>query len=140
MPKATVPEEDVPAEEVSEAPQEPIVAETPQPEEVSVKKPKPKPKAKPSTVDLKSRFTCQCGKEMSLHTAMYGKHKCPAEISVPQPPALTRQVTVQDVPEIIEPQLSQAQILRIQLAQHAQERRAQAHLRMVNPIRDFYGL
>ncbi len=39
-----------------------------------------------------------------------------------------------------EPQLTQAQLLRMQLAQHAQEQRARAHLRMVNPIRKFYGL
>ena len=110
MPKATVQEEVVPVEEVSETPQEaePVVAETPQPETVPVKKKPNKPRAKPSSVDLKSRFTCQCGKEMSLRTAMYGKHKCPAEMSVPQPPALTRQVTVQEAPEIIEPPLSQA--------------------------------
>ena len=77
---------------------------------------------------------------MSLHTAHYS-HRCPGEVSVPQPPALTRQVAVEEPPEEEEPpQLSHAQQLRLHLAQVAQERRAQQHFRMVNPIRSFYGI
>ena len=52
--------------------------------------------------------------------------------------ALVRQVAAE--PAAPEPQMSQAQMLRLQLAQAAQERRAQAHMRMVAPIRQFYGL
>ena len=37
-------------------------------------------------------------------------------------------------------QMSHAQQLRLHLAQVAQERRAQQHFRMVNPIRSFYGM
>ena len=76
---------------------------------------------------------------MSLHTALYGHKNCPGKASVPQPPALVRQVAAEPAaPE--PPQMSQAQMLRLQLAQAAQERRAQAHMRMVAPIRQFYGL
>ena len=32
---------------------------------------------------------------MSLHTALYS-HKCPGEVTLPQPPALTRQVAVEE--------------------------------------------
>ena len=72
---------------------------------------------------------------MSVHTALYN-HKCPGEIKVPQPPALARHVPpVQPEP----PAMSHAQLLRLQLAQAAQERRAQAQLRMTAPIRQFYG-
>ena len=56
---------------------------------------------------------------------------------LPPPPALVRQVATEE-PQA--PQLTQAQTLRLQLAQAAQERRAQAHLRMVGPIRSFYNL
>ena len=62
---------------------------------------------------------------MSLHTALYGHKNCPGGVSVPQPPALTRQVVVEEAPPEPEPpQLS-----------HAQQ-----HFRMVNPIRSFYGM
>ena len=71
---------------------------------------------------------------MSLHTALYGHKNCPGKVDMPQPPALG-QVTPEEPP-----QLTQAQALRLQLAQAAQERRAQAHLRMVGPIRSFYNL
>ena len=162
--KAEVQEEEVPAEEPQEEPPaeaqpEEVVPETPEPEEVPVKpkkaasKPKAKPQAKrkdapPTTkkkepLDLKQKHQCgQCGKVMSLHTALYGHKNCPGEVSVPQPPALTRQVAVEQPPEPEEeePQMSHAQLLRLQLAQAAQERRAQQHFRMVNPIRSFYGL
>ena len=158
--KAEVQEEEVPAEEPTEEapaeePPEEAVPETPEPEEVPVKpkrkaasKPKAKPQRKdapPATkskgLDLKQRHECgQCGKVMSLHTALYS-HKCPGGVSVPQPPALTRQVAVEEPPpEEEEPQMSHAQLLRLHLAQAAQERRAQQHFRMVNPIRSFYGL
>ena len=163
--KAEVQEEEVPAEEPqeeahAEEPQEEVVPETPEPEEVAVQpkrkaasKAKAKPQAKrkdapPTTkkkepLDLKQKHQCgQCGKVMSLHTALYGHRNCPGEVSVPQPPALTRQVAVEQPPEPEEeePQMSHAQLLRLQLAQAAQERRAQLHFRMVNPIRSFYGL
>ena len=112
--------------------------------------PKPKPKAKtrkdaPASTkkktDLTTKHTCgSCGKTMSLHTAMYGHKNCPGEMSMPQPPALVRQSPIELPPPIEEPQVSQAQLLRYHLAQAAQERRAQAHLRVVGPIRQFYGL
>ena len=165
MPKAKVEEEEVPAEEPqeeeeAEEPAEEVVPETPEPEKVTIKpkskartKPQaketavlPKKKAAPPTtkkkepLDLKQKHQCgRCGKTMSLHTALYS-HKCPGEVSVPQPPALTRQVAVEEPPEEEEPQMSHAQLLRLHLAKVAQERRAQHHFRMVNPIRSFYGL
>ena len=74
---------------------------------------------------------------MSVHTALYN-HKCPGEIKVPQPPALVRSVRQEPV-EPEPPAMSHAQLLRLQLAQAAQERRAQAQLRMTAPIRHFYG-
>ena len=75
---------------------------------------------------------------MSLHTALYGHKNCPGNVR--QPPALVRQVAAEPPVAAPEPQMSQAQMLRLQLAQAAQERRAQAHMRMVAPIRQFYGL
>ena len=119
--KAEVQEEEVPAEEPQEeapveAPQEEVVPESPEPEEVTVKptskaasKAKAKPPAKrknapPATkkkepLDLKQKHECgQCGKVMSLHTALYGHKNCPGGVSVPQPPALTRQVVVEEAP------------------------------------------
>jgi len=154
MPKATtvqeeaVPVEDQATEEALEEP--PDIPETPAPEVVV--KPKRAPKAKASTrkeapaptkkVDLKQRHTCgACGATMSLHTALYGHKNCPGQVTVPQPPALTRQVAVQEEEAVApEPQLTHAQMLRLQLARAAQERRAQAQLRIVDPIRQFYGL
>ena len=99
---------------------------------------------------------------MSLHTALYS-HKCPKDVSIPQPPALVRgdpsrrpacirnkdlEWTAEreavapepTIPEPVYPQYSHSQLLRMQLAQAAQERRAQAQLRMTAPIRQFYGL
>ena len=162
--KAEVQEEEVPAEELQEeAPAEPppeeVVPETPEPEEVPVKpkkaasKPKAKPQAKRKNappaaktkgpLDLKQKHECgQCGKVMSLHTALYGHKNCPGGVSVPQPPALNRKVVVEEPPPEEEepPQMSHAQQLRLHLAQVAQEKRAQQHFRMVNPIRSFYGM
>ena len=108
----------------------------------------PKKKAAPPTtkkkepLDLKQKHQCgRCGRTMTLHTALYGHKNCPGEVAVPQPPALTRQVAVEEPPpEEEEPQMSHAQLLRLHLAQAAQERRAQQHFRMVNPIRSFYGM
>ena len=143
MPVEVPPEQPEPPEEVVlEATELP---ETPQPEVVA--KPKSKAKAKSKApeqkaLDLKQKHTCgQCNKTMSLHTALYS-HKCPKDVSVPQPPALVRQPAPEPVvfPEPTYPQYSPAQLLRIQLAQAAQERRAQAQLRMTAPIRQFYGL
>ena len=146
MPKAKVEEKEMPVEEVEpeavEAPEaNEEVPETPQPEVVPKPKKVPKPKAEPKSkgLDLKQKHTCgQCGKTMSLHTALYN-HKYPSDVSIPQPPALVRQAAAEPIPEPV-PQYSHAQLLRMQLAQAAQERRAQAQLRMTAPIRQFYGL
>ena len=151
MPKATIEEQEtVPPEEQAEAPpEESAVPEEPVEEEVPVPK-KAKAKAKTSArkdappkkkTNLKERHTCgACGQEMSLHTALYGHKNCPGNAR--QPPALVRQVATEPAPVAAPepPQMSQAQMLRLQLAQAAQERRAQAHMRMVAPIRQFYGL
>ena len=145
MPKAKVEEKEMPVEEVEpeavEAPEaNEEVPETPQPEVVPKPKKAPKPKAEPKAkgLDLKQKHTCgQCGKTMSLHTALYN-HKCPSDVSIPQPPALVR-AAAEPIPEPV-PQYSHAQLLRMQLAQAAQERRAQAQLRMTAPIRQFYSL
>ena len=144
-------EDEVVEEEVEEPPPEPAppkpksrakitkvpVPEVPEPEPVKKRAPK-KPAQKKDPLDLKQKHTCgRCGKTMSLHTALYS-HKCPEEVTVPQPPALLRHPVREEPPP--EPPVNYAQQLRMQLAQAAQERRAQAHLRMVNPIRQFYGL
>ena len=69
------------------------------------------------------------------------KHALFSEVTVPQPPALLRHpVREEEPPAPQEPPMDRTQLLRMQLAQAVQERRAQAHLRMVNPIRQFYGL
>ncbi len=149
MPKATVEEQEVPVEESLEAiPEIPLEEEVPVPLPKSKPRAKSKAKAKASQVDLKAKHTCgRCGKTMSLHTALY-PHKC-REVTMPQPPALTKVIVQEPEPEAepepqlepqLEPQFTQAQLLRMQLAQHAQEQRARARLRMVNPIREFYGL
>ena len=155
MPKAKVEEKEMPVEEepAEEAKPEavPEVPETPQPEIVAKPKARAKVKAAPkvpapkaeSKVDLKQKHTCgQCGKTMSLHTALYN-HKCPGDVSIPQPPALVRQTNQAPEPAApapLPPQYSHAQLIRMQLAQAAQERRAQARLRMTAPIRHFYGM
>ena len=119
-----VPEQESPEPEEEEEETAPPVEEPIQ-EEVKPRKAK---------TNLKDRHTCgACGQEMSLHTALYGHKNCPGKPTMPQPPALVRHPPP-------EPQLTQAQSLRMQLAQAAQERRAQAQLRMVTPIRQFYGL
>ena len=111
-----------------------------EPEKEVVAKPKRKaaPKKAPErSLDLKQKHTCgACGKTMSLHTALYGHTNCPSQVSVPQPHALVRQPP----PEPEPPQPTHAQLMRMQLAQAAQERRAQAQRRMTAPIRNFYGL
>ena len=158
MPKATIEEQEtIPPdqpeaqEELSAIPEEPVEEEVPVPKKkvriaAKASAAKAKPKDAPRKTNLKDRHTCgACGKEMSLHTALYGHQNCPGKVSLPQPPALVRQVAVPERPEREEapqepPQMSQAQSLRLQLAHAAQERRAQAHMRMVTPIRSFYGL
>ena len=141
MPKAVsiVEEEEV----IVEPTEEPAVPEELVEEEVAVPQPKPKARTKKDApastkkTDLTTKHTCgSCGKTMSLHTAMYGHKNCPGELSIPQPP-LVRQTAIEPPTE---PQMSQAQMLRYHLANAAQERRAQAHLRVVGPIRQFYGL
>jgi hypothetical protein len=141
MPKAVsiVEEEEV----IEEPTEEQAVPEELVEEEVAVPKPKAKARkdapasTKKKKTDLTTKHTCGgCGKTMSLHTAMYGHKNCPGETSIPQPP-LVRQTAIEPPPE---PQVSQAQLLRYHLANAAQERRAQAHLRVVGPIRQFYGL
>jgi hypothetical protein len=143
MPKAVLIVEE--EEAIEEPTEEPAVPEELAEEEVEVPKPKPKAKArkdapestKKKKTDLTTKHTCGgCGKVMSLHTAMYGHKNCPGEMSIPQPP-LVRQTAIEPPTE---PQVSQAQLLRYHLANAAQERRAQAHLRVVGPIRQFYGL
>ncbi|MEC8428549.1 MAG: hypothetical protein VXZ35_08990, partial [Pseudomonadota bacterium] len=133
---------------VEELPPEPIPGipvEQPVPKPRKAKAPPSAPRVEPKKAapkraatkrtNLKDRHTCgACGQEMSLHTALYGHKNCPGKVDMPQPPALG-QVAPEEPP-----QLTQAQALRLQLAQAAQERRAQAHLRMVGPIRSFYGL
>ncbi len=157
MPKATIEEHETTPPDQPEAqeeqsadiPEEPVEEEVPVPKKAkSAAKASVKKEAPPTTkkkTNLKDRHTCgACGKEMSLHTALYGHQNCPGKASVPQPPALVRQVAV-ETPDALRaapepPQMSQAQSLRLQLAHAAQERRAQAHMRMVTPIRSFYGL
>ncbi len=159
MPKATIeeqetipPEADQPQEEQSvDIPEEPVEEEVPVPKKkvrIAAKASAAKASAAkasarkdaPRKTNLKDRHTCGvCGKERSLHTALYGPQNCPGKAVVPQPPAIVRQAAVpEEAPH--ESQMSQAQSLRLQLAHAAQERRAQAHMRMVTPIRSFYGL
>ena len=140
MPKAKIQEEEThpPEEEVApvqepppEAPPEappdppmpdaPVVPETPVQETVPKPRAKTKPAAKPKV-------------RKDAPTKPKKVEWAPGEVTIPQPPALLRQ------PVEPEPQLTQAQALRMHLATAAQERRAQAHMRVVNPIRQFYGL
>ena len=141
MPKAKIQEEETPhppeeepAPPVQETPPEaqappdpvpdaPSVPETPVQETV----PKPRAKTKPAA---KPKVRKDAPKKTNKKEAW-----APGEVTIPQPPALLRQT-----PEPELPQLTQAQALRMHLATAAQERRAQAHLRVVNPIRQFYGL
>ena len=104
------------------APDAPAVPETPVQETV----PKPRAKTKPAA---KPKVRKDAPKKTNKKEAW-----APGEVTIPQPPALLRQTTE------VEPELTQAQALRYHLAVAAQERRAQAHLRVVNPIRQFYGL
>ena len=136
MPKAKIQEEETahppeeetevaPPQEAPEAPEPPvkeapIVPETPAEETV----PKPR-KAESAKATSRKDAPKKTKKEAWA----------PGEVTIPQPPALLRQPAEPEVP-----QLTQAQALRMHLATAAQERRAQAHLRVVNPIRQFYGL
>ena len=154
MPKAKIQEEethppeeevapvqDTPPEPVQESPPEdaPVVPETPVQETV----PKPRAKAvaakavaakaeaaKAEAAKAKAKVRKDAPKKTNKKEAW-----APGEVTIPQPPALLRQTTE---PEL--PQLTQAQALRMHLATAAQERRAQAHMRVVTPIRQFYGL
>ena len=138
MPKAKIqeeetphpPEEETPVQETPpeapEAPPDPVpdapaVPETPAEETV----PKPRAKTKPAA---KPKVRKDAPKKTKKEAW------APGEVTIPQPPALLRQTAE------AEPELTQAQALRYHLAVAAQERRAQAHLRVVNPIRQFYGL
>ena len=100
-------------------PDAPAVPETPVQETV------PKPRAKPAA---KPKVRKDAPKKTKKEAW------APGEVTIPQPPALVRQTAEP------EPQLTQAQALRYHLAAAPQERRAQAHLRVVTPIRQFYGL
>ena len=139
MPKAKIqeeetphpPEEETPVQETPpeapEAPPDPVpdapaVPETPVQETV----PKPRAKTKPAA---KPKVRKDAPKKTKKEAW------APGEVTIPQPPALLRQT-----PEPELPQLTQAQALRMHLATAAQERRAQAHMRVVTPIRQFYGL
>ena len=102
-------------------PDAPVVPETPVQETV----PKPRAKAKPRV-----RKDAPALKKDKKKVEW-----APGEVTIPQPPALLRQPAEPEVP-----QLTQAQALRMHLATAAQERRAQAHMRVVTPIRQFYGL
>ena len=104
-------------------PDAPAVPETPVQETV----PKPRAKTKPAA---KPKVRKDAPKKTTKKEAW-----APGEVTIPQPPALLRQT-----PEPELPQLTQAQALRMHLATAAQERRAQAHMRVVTPIRQFYGL
>ena len=103
-------------------PDAPAVPETPVQETV----PKPRAKTKPAA---KPKVRKDAPKKTKKEAW------APGEVTIPQPPALLRQT-----PEPELPQLTQAQALRMHLATAAQERRAQAHMRVVTPIRQFYGL
>ena len=119
------PVQDTPPEPVQESPPEdaPVVPETPVQETV------PKPRAKAVVAKAKPKVRKDAPKKPKKEAW------APGEVTIPQPPALLRQPAE---PEI--PQLTQAQALRMHLATAAQERRAQAHMRVVTPIRQFYGL
>ena len=127
MPKAKVQEEETahPPEEEAEASMGSMVAPPPEPEsapvvpETPVEETVPKPKAK-SKAKAKAKAPKAAPKKQDAWS--------PGEVSIPQPPALVRQVATEaTVPEL--PELTQAQALR-----------PQAHLRVVNPIRQFYGM
>ena len=142
MPKAKIQEEETPhppeeelAPPVQESPPdappeppEPPVPDAPVVPETPVQETVPKPRAKAAAAKAKVRKDAP--KKTNKKEAW-----APGEVTIPQPPALLRQT-----PEPELPQLTQAQALRMHLATAAQERRAQAHLRVVNPIRQFYGL
>ena len=131
-PEEETPVQETPPEAPPEAPPEPVpdaptVPETPAEETV----PKPRAKRKPETKPAaKPKVRKDAPKKTNKKEAW-----APGEVTIPQPPALLRQPAE---PEI--PQLTQAQALRMHLATAAQERRAQAHMRVVTPIRQFYGL
>ena len=152
MPKASIEEQEVPvapdpeptapepAKPLEEVPEEPAAEEVPVPK-AKTRVRKDAPATTKRKTDLKEKHTCgACGKTVSLHTALYGHKNCPGKVSMPQPPALTTRPVEEAPEEPPQPQLTQAQFLRLQLAQAAQERRAQQHMRMVAPIRRFYGL
>ena len=160
MPKAKIQEEETPhppeeesappvqeTPEPPEAPPDPVpdapaVPETPA--EETVPKPRKAAKAKPRKDAPETPAEETVPKPRKAESAKATSRKdapkktkkeawAPGEVTIPQPPALVRQAAA-------EPELTQAQTLRYQLAAAAQERRAQAHLRVVNPIRQFYGL
>ena len=143
------PVQETPPEAPPEAPPDPVpdapaVPETPA--EETVPKPRKAAKAKPRKDAPETPAEETVPKPRKAESAKATSRKdapkktkkeawAPGEVTIPQPPALLRQTPE---PEI--PQLTQAQALRMHLATAAQERRAQAHLRVVNPIRQFYGL
>ena len=75
-------------EEEAEAAEEEVEIPAPPPLKRARSKKEPAPEKAPKE-DLKQRVECQdCGRQVSLHTLRYGKHRCPGKKEAPAKPAL----------------------------------------------------
>ena len=98
-----------------EAVEEEVEVPAPPPLKRARNKKEPAPEKAPKE-DLKQRVECQdCGRQVSLHTLRYGKHRCPGKKEAPAKPALPekevikplkRKATIQKAAKIKFPKLS----------------------------------
>ena len=103
------------AEEAAEAVEEEIEIPAPPPLKRARSKKEPVPEKAPKE-DLKQRVECQdCGRQVSLHTLRYGKHRCPGKKEAPAKPALPEK-------EVIKPLKRKATIQKAaRIQEHAEQ-------------------
>ena len=78
-------------DETQEAEEEAVEeeVEVPAPPPLKRARSKKEPAPEKAKEDLKQRVECQdCGRQVSLHTLRYGKHRCPGKKEAPVKPAL----------------------------------------------------
>ena len=80
-------------DETQEAEEEAVEeeVEVPAPPPLKRARSKKEPAPEKAKEDLKQRVECQdCGRQVSLHTLRYGKHRCPGKKEAPVKPPLPR--------------------------------------------------
>ena len=120
-----------------EAAEEEVEIPAPPPLKRARSKKEPAPEKAPKE-DLKQRVECQdCGRQVSLHTLRYGKHRCPGKKEAPVKPALPEK-------EVIKPLKRKATIQKAaRIQEHEQsihDEYMQGMLPPVEPVNPFTQL